>query len=134
MTEPSFLTLDEILGIHADQLRLYGGRPGCIGLVRLMRAVVAQLAVTGTIAVGETVIQQVVGQGLAARLSARLGEGVVNGMLTARIGLSAMDVSRPLPFLAGKRPKLTDLTADIVSWNRARAEKEQAEPVSRNAP
>ncbi len=28
MTEPLFLTLDEVLGIHADQIRLYGGRPG----------------------------------------------------------------------------------------------------------
>ncbi|MCP5059923.1 MAG: hypothetical protein GY937_24735 [bacterium] len=28
MTEPLFLTLDEILGIHADQIRRYGGHPG----------------------------------------------------------------------------------------------------------
>lgn len=99
---------------------LYGGRPGFIGLLRMMRAVVAHLAVTGTIAVGETLVQQIVGQGLAARLSARLGEGVVNGLMTARIGLSAMDVSRPLPFLAGKRPKLKDLTADLISWKGSR--------------
>ena len=101
---------------------LYGGRPGFFGLFRLMRAVVAHLAVTGTIAVGETLFQQVVGQGLAARLSARLGEGVVNGLMTARIGLSAMDVSRPLPFLAAERPKLTDLTGELISWNSAKSE------------
>lgn len=100
---------------------LYGGRPGFFGLFRLMRAVVAHLAVTGTIAVGETLFQQVVGQGLAARLSARLGEGVVNGLMTARVGLSAMDVSRPLPFLAAERPKLTDLTGDLISWSGARS-------------
>ncbi|MCP3985376.1 MAG: type II toxin-antitoxin system death-on-curing family toxin [bacterium] len=28
MTEPLFLTLDEALGIHADQIRRYGGHPG----------------------------------------------------------------------------------------------------------
>ena len=28
MTEPLFLTLDEVLGIHADQIRRYGGSPG----------------------------------------------------------------------------------------------------------
>ena len=37
----------------------------------------------------------VVGQGLAARLSAKLGEGVLNGLLTARIGLAALAVCRP---------------------------------------
>jgi hypothetical protein len=69
--------------------------PGFVGMARLGRAVLAHLAVTGTIAMGETLIQQIVGHGLAARLSARLGEGVVNGMMTARIGIAAMDVCRP---------------------------------------
>jgi putative membrane protein len=98
---------------------LYGGRPGTIGLARLSRAVVAHLAVTGTIAAGDSVIQQVVGHGLAARLSARLGEGIVNGLMTARIGLAAMDVCRPLPFLAAPRPRLKDLTGDLVAPARA---------------
>lgn len=36
MTAPLFLTLDEVLGIHADQVRRYGGRPGLrdLGLLR----------------------------------------------------------------------------------------------------
>ena len=51
----------------------------------------------------------------AARLSAKLGEGVVNGLMTARIGLSAIDVCRPLPFLAADRPQLKDLTTDLVT-------------------
>ena len=65
-------------------------------------------------ALGDTLIQQIVGHGLAARLSARLGEGVVNGLMTGRIGLAAMDVCRPLPFLAEKRPRLADLTGDLM--------------------
>ena len=28
MNDPAFLTLDEVLAIHADQIRHYGGRPG----------------------------------------------------------------------------------------------------------
>lgn len=28
MSEPEFLTLDEVLGIHADQIRVYGGATG----------------------------------------------------------------------------------------------------------
>jgi putative membrane protein len=94
---------------------LYGGRPGTLGMAQLSRAVLAHLAVTGTIAMGETLIQQIVGHGLAARLSARLGEGVVNGLMTARIGLAAMDVCRPLPFLRAERPRLKDLAGDLAS-------------------
>ena len=64
----------------------------------------AHLAVTGTIALGDGLVQQVLGQGLAQRLSAKLGEGVVNGLLTARVGLSAMDICRPMPFMSVERP------------------------------
>ena len=54
-------------------------------------------------------------QGMYRRLSAKLGEGVVNGLMTARIGLSAMDVCRPLPFLAAERPRLKDLAGNLMS-------------------
>jgi putative membrane protein len=74
---------------------LYGGRPGTLGFFRLTRAVLAHLAVTGSLAAGDSLVQQLVGHGLAARLSAKLGEGVVNGMMTARIGIAAMETARP---------------------------------------
>ena len=104
---------------------LYGGRPGFFGLIHLVRAVVQHLVVTGSIAIGESLLQQLIGHGLAARLSARFGEGVVNGLMTARIGLSAMDVSRPLPFAAEARPKLADLTSDLVNFGRAAVDQDE---------
>jgi death-on-curing protein len=36
--DPLFLTLDEVLGIHADQIRRYGGRPGLRDLGLLQSA------------------------------------------------------------------------------------------------
>ena len=39
MIDPLFLTLDEVLGIHADQIRCYGGRPGLRDLGLLQSAV-----------------------------------------------------------------------------------------------
>ena len=54
------------------------------------------------------------GHGLAARLSARLGEGMVNGLLTARLGLLAIDLTRPLPFHALPRPSLNDLASNLL--------------------
>lgn len=95
---------------------LYGGRPGTLGFFRLARNVLAHLAITGSMALGDGLVQQLVGQGLAARLSAKLGEGVVNGMMTARIGLAAMDTARPLPFIAAKRPGLSDFLSALTRF------------------
>ena len=101
--------------------RLYGGRPGALGMLSLLRHVIAHLAITGGVAAGDTLLQQMLGHGIAAKLSQRLGEGVLNGLLTARLGLAAIDVTRPLPFTALPRPALTDLAGDLL---RKREDKE----------
>jgi len=94
--------------------QLYGGRPGTLGLFRLVRMVVAHLAVTGGMAAGDSIVQQMLGHGVAAKLSARLGEGVLNGLLTARLGMAAIEVTRPLPFAALPPPSMSDLAGGLL--------------------
>jgi putative membrane protein len=88
---------------------IYGCRPGIFGFLRLARETLAHLAVTGAVAMGDSLVQQVVGHGMAARVSAKLGEGVLNGLMTARIGFAAMDVTRPAPFSIANRPKIAQV-------------------------
>jgi putative membrane protein len=94
---------------------IYGGRPGLLGFFKLARSVGAHVAITGGMAVGDSLLQQVVGHGIASKISARLGEGVLNGLLTARVGLSALAVCRPAPFGALKPPGVSDVAPFLFS-------------------
>jgi len=110
------------LGMIRRLAAIYGGRPGFLGMIRLVRHIIAHLTVTGTLAAGDSLIQQMLGHGIAAKLSARLGEGVLNGLLTARLGLAAIEVARPLPFAALPKPVLSDIAGDLLRRREAAGE------------
>ncbi|WP_372885449.1 YcjF family protein [Shimia sp.] len=88
---------------------IYGGRAGTLGSWRLLRAVMTHLVATGAVAVGDELIGTLAGGGALAKISRRFGEGLVNGALTARVGVAAIEVCRPLPFAAEKRPSVSGL-------------------------
>ncbi|KPP86286.1 MAG: putative membrane protein [Rhodobacteraceae bacterium HLUCCA08] len=110
------LALADVVTALAANLRMirriaeiYGGRSGTLGSWRLTRTVFAHLVATGAVAVGDDVIGSVAGGGMLSRVSRRFGEGVINGALTARVGVAALEVCRPLPFHAAPRPSVTAL-------------------------
>jgi putative membrane protein len=115
----------DVLFVAAQAIRLmrriaeiYGGRPGLLGFLKLARSVGAHLTITGGMAAGDSLLQQVVGHGLAAKVSARLGEGVLNGLLTTRVGLSAMAVCRPMPFATSRAPGVRDVAPFLFSMDK----------------
>lgn len=96
---------------------LYGGQPGFLGTSRLARMVLAHMVATGGVALTDDLLGQFLGQDLVRRLSRRLGESVFNAALTARIGATAIEVIRPLPYLEAPKVRARDFIAEIARWS-----------------
>jgi putative membrane protein len=94
---------------------VYGGRSGVLGSWRLTRAVLTHLVATGAVAVGDDMLEPILGGSILGKLSRRFGEGLVNGALTARVGVAAMEVCRPLAFSAARKPSVRGIIRNALS-------------------
>jgi putative membrane protein len=108
-----YVLIENLRLLHA-LATLYGARPGFFGVVRLARMVLTHIVATGGIAMTDDLLGQFLGQDILRRISRRLGEGAFNGALTARIGVTALEVIRPIPFLATKPPRVRDILAEAL--------------------
>lgn len=99
----AFLVMLFVLAENVRMVRrlagAYGGRPGLIGGMRLLWRVIMHVAASGAIALTDDLFGQFLGQDIVRRLSRRLGEGAFVGALTARLGVAAIEVCRPLPYV-----------------------------------
>ncbi|HAS8422463.1 TPA: TIGR01620 family protein [Vibrio vulnificus] len=94
---------------------IYGIELGYASRIRLLRLVLANMAVAGA---SELVIDagmDLMSMDLAGKLSARAGQGVGVGILTARLGLKAMALLRPIPWQTETQVKLSAIRKEIVS-------------------
>lgn len=105
--------LVENLSMLRKLATLYGGRPGFLGSLRMLRLVIAHIIATGGLALTDDLLGQFLGQDILRRLSQRLGEGAFNGALTARVGAAAVEVTRPLPFLDAMPLRARDFVAEL---------------------
>jgi putative membrane protein len=101
--------------------RLYGVRPGAAASIRLLRRTLTHVLAAG---VGELLSDAAVeaaGASLLSVLSARAGQGAVHGLLAARLGLAALQVCRPLPFVEGELPSMKQLRAELLGGDPPKA-------------
>jgi putative membrane protein len=101
--------------------QIYGGRSSTLGNLALLRRVFTALLGAGALALADDLIGSVASGGLLGKLSRRFGEGVVNGALTARVGLAAMEACRPLPFAALPKPGTTATISRALAGFLSRA-------------
>ncbi|WP_099350465.1 YcjF family protein [Erwinia amylovora] len=93
---------------------LYGIELGYFSRIRLFRLVMLNMAFAGASELVREVGMDWMSQDVAARLSARAAQGIGAGLLTARLGIKAMELCRPLPWLEGDKPRLGDFRRELM--------------------
>jgi len=95
----------------------YGGRPGFFGTMVLVRHAVSHIAIAGASEFVTDGAVEALGGQLASAISVRAGQGIINGLLTAKLGLLVMGLSRPIPFTSDNKPRLKDIRDHILKGN-----------------
>ncbi|MCB9958021.1 MAG: DUF697 domain-containing protein [Rhodospirillaceae bacterium] len=94
---------------------IYGARASGLAAMGLLRRVLGQVALAGGLEATHEVTTELLGGGITARVSTRIGQGVVNGLFMIRLGLGAMDACRACTFRRVARPKVLDLARRSLS-------------------
>lgn len=93
---------------------LYGIELGYFSRIRLFRLVLLNIAFAGASELVREVGMDWLSQDITARLSARAAQGIGAGLLTARLGIKAMELCRPLPWMDGDKPRLGDFRKELI--------------------
>jgi putative membrane protein len=93
---------------------LYGLKLSYWSRVKLIKQVIINMAYAGASELVADFGADLLGAELLGKLSARMAQGLGAGMLTARLGLKAMHLCRPIPFTE-EAPKLGHIRQQIVS-------------------
>ncbi|PBD55577.1 TIGR01620 family protein [Klebsiella pneumoniae] len=107
---------------------LYGIELGYYSRLRLFRLVLLNIAFAGASELVREVGMDWMSQDLAARLSARAAQGIGAGLLTARLGIKAMELCRPLPWIADDKPRLGDFRRELIGQLKETLQKSKTRP------
>nr|WP_085820113.1 TIGR01620 family protein [Klebsiella pneumoniae] len=107
---------------------LYGIELGYYSRLRLFRLVLLNIAFAGASELVREVGMDWMSQDLAARLSARAAQGIGAGLLTARLGIKAMELCRPLPWITDDKPRLGDFRRELIGQLKETLQKSKTRP------
>lgn len=94
---------------------IYGIELGYFARIRLLRMVLVNIAFAGVTEVVQDIGMDWLSQDITAKVSARAAQGIGVGLLTARLGVKAMEFCRPLAFQAKEKPKLSHIQKELLT-------------------
>lgn len=103
----NFRMLKEIMSI-------YGIAPGATTQVKLLRKVLHSIAFAGLSDIAMDAGSTLLGTSIMAGLSTRAGQGLGAGLFTARTGLTAMELCRPLPDEQQRSSQLKHIANELL--------------------
>ncbi|MCX8858828.1 YcjF family protein [Vibrio parahaemolyticus] len=95
--------------------QVYGVELGYASRIKLLRAVFVNMAAAGASELAIDAGMDLMSMDLAGKVSARAGQGLGVGILTARLGLKAMALLRPLPWYPDRQVKLGTIRKAVVA-------------------
>ena len=94
---------------------IYGLHLGYWARIRLIRKIFHTMLYAGAAEILSDAGNYALGAGITGKLSSRVAQGMGAGVLTARIGLKAINESRPLPWLSQTKPSLSGITKQLLA-------------------
>jgi putative membrane protein len=92
----------------------YGFRPGFFGSITLMQEVIAGMVASATTDFITDEVAESLSSSVTAVLFAKAGQGMANGLLSARVGVQAMRFCRPVAFQTHENPSLRKVRAEMM--------------------
>lgn len=94
--------------------KCYGIELGYWSRIKLIRGIIGNIIYAGTSEIVTDLGTQLLSVEMSGKLSARLGQGLGGGLLTARLGYQAMALCRPLEFNEQTKPKLKGIHKELL--------------------
>lgn len=94
--------------------RAYGMELGYFSRLKLFKMVLTNMVFAGATEIATDVGMDFFSQNLTAKLSMRAAQGIGVGLLTARLGIKAMEFCRPVAFTQNERPKLSVVRQELL--------------------
>ena len=95
--------------------QVYGHRPGLVASWQLLRQVLILVTATGATDLVADASSDMLGAGLVGMVSAKLSQGIVTGLLVARVGLYTIKLCRPLPLVQEQTQLWTGLKKEVFN-------------------
>ncbi|MDO4697879.1 MAG: TIGR01620 family protein [Pasteurellaceae bacterium] len=110
--------------------RAYGMELGYFSRLRLFRMVLTNMAFAGATEIATDMGSEFFSQNLTAKISMRAAQGIGVGLLTARLGIKAMEFCRPVAFQQNERPALSVVRQELLGVLKDRVFSKSRENVS----